>query len=145
MIVAVTRLHVRRCRYLPSFAMSVWRIRRQVRASAGFIAGGFALEQPLGFWTFTVWAENRVMRAFRNAMPHQGVMARLLDWCDEASYVHWEQDSPSVPTMEVAFERMRDSGKLTKVHHPSASHVAGKTTSTRLPKPVGRVLRARKA
>jgi len=143
MIVAVTRLHVRRWRFLPTFAVDVWRIRRQAQLSAGFLGGTLAGEPPFGFWTFTVWTDERAMRAFRGAAPHVKTMPRLLHWCDEASYVHWQQDDASVPTPAVAFERLRDSGKLSKVRHPSAAHAAGKTTADAKPKPAGGTLRPR--
>ncbi len=143
MIAAVTRLHVRRWRFLPSFATVVWRVQRQAQLSAGFLGGAFAGELPLGFWTFTVWTDERAMRAFRDTAPHRKAMPRLLHWCDEASYVHWQQDDASIPTPTAGFERMRDSGKLSKVRHPSAAHAAGKTTADAEPKAAGRTLRPR--
>jgi hypothetical protein len=94
----------------------------------GFLSGALALEPPLGFWTFTVWTDEKRMRAFRNSDPHMKPMPRLLHWCDGASYTHWLQDDASVPTPAVAFERLRDSGKLSKVNHPAGTHAAGRTT-----------------
>jgi hypothetical protein len=134
MIVVVTRLHVRRWRFVPSFAMHVWRVRHQAQLSAGFLGGALAGELPLGFWTFTVWTDELVMRAFQNALPHVNTMSRLPHWCDEASYVHWQQDDASLPTPAGAFERMRDGGNQSKVDHPSAPHAAGKTTADVAPK-----------
>jgi hypothetical protein len=67
------------------------------------------------------------MRRFRNAGDHLKAMTRLVDWCDEASYAHWQQDDSSVPSATVAFERLRDAGKLSKVRHPSAAHTSGQT------------------
>jgi hypothetical protein len=49
MIVVVTRLHVRWWRFLPSFVVQVWRIRRQAQLSAGFLGGALAGELPRGF------------------------------------------------------------------------------------------------
>jgi hypothetical protein len=92
MIVVVTRLHVRWWRFLPSFAVHVWRIRRQAQLSAGFLGGALAGELPRGFWTFSVWTDEPAMRAFQTAAPHVNTMSRLRHWCDEASYVHWQQD-----------------------------------------------------
>jgi hypothetical protein len=125
--VSVTRLHVRTWRFLPSFLVYTFRSRRQVEVSAGFLGGRLATEFPFGFWTITVWADEQAMREFRNTADHLKAMPRLLDWCDEASYAHWQQDDASVPSAAVAFERLRDTGKLSKVRHPSAAHTSGKT------------------
>lgn len=129
MIVVVTRLHVRWWRFLPSFVVHVWRIRRQAQLSAGFLGGALAGELPRGFWTFTVWTDEPTMRAFQTSAPHVNTMSRLPHWCDEASYVYWQQDDASLPTPAAALERMRDGGNLSKVDHPSAAHAAGKTTA----------------
>jgi hypothetical protein len=98
------------------------------------------LEPPLGFWTVTVWADEQAMGRFRNAGSHLKAMPRLLDWCDEASYTHWEQDDSSVPSSTVLFERLRDTGKLSKVRYPSPAHASGKTVSLMEPN-LGRYLR----
>jgi hypothetical protein len=134
MIASVTRLHVARWRFLFPFAINAWRSAGQAQRSAGFLGGALALEPPLGFWTFTVWADEKSMRAFRNSDPHMQAMPRLLQWCDGASYTHWLQDDTSVPTAAVAFERLRDSGKLSKVNHPNAAHAAGRTTEDAEPR-----------
>jgi hypothetical protein len=134
MMVSITRLHTRRWRFLLPFAINVWRSVRQAQRSPGFLKGTLALEPPLGFWTFTVWNDEHAMRAFRNSGRHMKAMPRLLDWCDEASYVHWQQSDASVPTRAVAFERLRDGGKLSKVNHPSAAHAAGRMTGTAEPR-----------
>ena len=143
MIVVVTRLHVRWWRFLPSFVVHVWRIRRQAQLSAGFLGGALAGELPRGFWTFTVWTDEPAMRAFQTAVPHVNTMSRLPHWCDEASYVHWQQDNASLPTPAAALERMRDGGNLSKVNHPSVSHAAGKTTADVEPKLAGLAMRPR--
>jgi hypothetical protein len=135
MIVSVTRLHTRRWPFLLPFAINVWRSARQAQRSAGYVDGALALEPPLGFWTFTVWIDEQAMRAFRKTAPHMKAMPRLLHWCDEASYVHWQQDDASVPTPAVAFEQLRIGGKLSKVNHPSAAHAAARTTGNAEPKP----------
>lgn len=137
MLVSITRLRVRQWRFLPSFLFHALRTRRQVKRSAGFLAGAFARELPLVFWTFTVWTDERTMRAFRNTAAHMKAMPRLLRWCNEASYVHWQQDDAVTPTAAIAFVQLRDTGKTSKVSHPSAAHAAGRTTADREPKVVG--------
>ena len=132
MIVSITRLRTR-WRYLLPFLVHVRRVTRQVQRSAGFLNGTLALEPPLAFWTFTVWSDEQAMRAFRNTGDHMNAMPRLLRWCDEASYVRWQQGDASLPTPAVAFERLRHEGKLSKVNHPSGAHAAGQMTGRAKP------------
>src|SRR5215475_6275019 len=134
MVASVTRLHVARWRSLLPFAINAWRSARQAQRSAGFLGGALALEPPLSFWTMTVWTDEKSMRTFRNSDPHVQVMPRLLHWCDGASYAHWIQDTASVPTPAVAFQQLRDSGKLSKVNHPGSAHAAGRTTEDAQPR-----------
>ncbi len=112
--VSVTRLRIRSARFVPEFLIATTRSRRQLRRSAGFVDGRLTLELPLAFWTMTVWADLDAMRRFRNAAPHKDAMVRLLNWCDEASYVHWEQATDDVPSIDVAHSRLRNEGKRRK-------------------------------
>jgi hypothetical protein len=135
--VSITRLRVRRWWLVPAFAVQTWRSRQQARSTPGFLAGALAGELWLVFWTFTVWVDENSMRSFRNSAAHLNAMPRLLRWCDEASYVHWEQEDPALPSPETAFERLRDLGKLSKVLYPSPRHAAGNSTGQTVPKQAG--------
>lgn len=41
------------------------------------------------FWTITAWENAETMNTFRTSGAHLAVMPKLLNWCDEASVVHW--------------------------------------------------------
>ena len=62
------------------------------------------------------------MRAFRNAGAHRTVMPSLAQWCDEATYVHWQQDGATAPSLTQAYERLQSDGVVSKVLHPSPAH-----------------------
>ena len=64
------------------------------------------------------------MKAFILAGVHRLAMKRLLDWCDEASVVHWIQESAEMPSWEESYRRMREEGRPSKVNFPSADHLA---------------------
>ncbi len=66
------------------------------------------------------------MNAFRITLPHRDAMPKLLEWCDEAAVVHWNQESAELPDWETAERRMAESGRLSKVNHPSADQRAGR-------------------
>ena len=137
MFVSITRLRVRRWWLVPAFAVHTWRSRRQARSSPGFLAGALAGELWLVFWTSTVWVDEKSMRSFRNSAAHLNAMPRLLRWCDEASFLHWDQEDAALPSPGTAFQRLRDSGKLSKVLYPSPRHAAGDTTGQTVPKLAG--------
>lgn len=49
-------------------------------------------------------------------MPH------FLDWCDEASVVHWVEPDEALPSWTEADKRMRESGRPFRVRNPSSEH-----------------------
>ena len=136
-VVSVTRLHLRSLRFLPGFLIWTYRSARQLKHARGYQGGWLGNELPRGFWTATVWDSLDSMRAFRNGSPHLEAMKKLLNWCDEASYAHWEQEGFAPPDGETAFGRLRQEGKVSKVLYPSSRHSAGKTTADAPPQ-VGR-------
>ena len=84
------------------------------------------------------------MRAFRTSGAHLKAMPRLLTWCDEASVAHWTDADPTLPTTEVAFQRLRREGRLSKVHFPSTRQSSGVMVGSSPPtiglnlRPIGR-------
>jgi hypothetical protein len=64
------------------------------------------------------------MKAFMLAPPHGPAMRKLLEWCDEASLVHWSQESGALPSWDEAHARLQRDGRRSKVNHPSATHQA---------------------
>jgi hypothetical protein len=51
-------------------------------------------------------------------------MPRLAEWCDEATYAHWSQDSDAAPGLKIAFERLVKDGVVSRVKSPSVNHAA---------------------
>ncbi len=60
------------------------------------------------------------MKAFMLSGAHRQAMPKLLEWCDEASVVHWEQGSDREPDWMEAHRRMQQEGRRSKVNRPSA-------------------------
>ncbi len=128
MLISVTRLHIRKWRFIFGFFQHTLRSRRQIQSSAGFVRGFFAREGWRGFWTVTLWQDELSMKAFRNSGAHLRAMTTLSGWCDEASYVHWGQSDVTMPTVNTIFERLRDQGNLSRVSYPSPAHQGGRRT-----------------
>jgi hypothetical protein len=132
--VSVTRLHLVSRWYFPQFLFYALSSSKQARRSSGFLTGWTSNDGEWGFWTSTVWDSLEAMRAFRNSGVHMKAMPKLLGWCDEASFVHWEQPDVSAPDVNAAFDRLSRDGKLSKVHKPSARQQAGHTVADARPR-----------
>jgi Domain of unknown function (DUF3291) len=137
--VSVTRLHLASRWFFPQFLFYVLTSSRQARRSPGFLTGWVSNDGDVGFWTSTVWDSLEAMRAFRNSGMHMKAMPKLLGWCDEASFVHWEQPDASAPDIDAAFERLSREGKVSKVQQPSARQQAGHTVSDTRPRATQRL------
>ena len=123
-LISVTRLRVRAFRYLPSFIFYSLLSARQAKHATGNLGTGLLREARRTFWTRTAWQDEAAMRAFMMAGAHRRVMPKLLDWCDEASVVHWTQDSPELPDWHEAHRRIIAEGRRSKVRYPSPAHLA---------------------
>ncbi len=120
--VSLTRLRLRSVRFLPAFAWDGVQSQRQVRRADGFVTGKLLSDRSWTFWTMTAWDSQASMRAYMTTGAHKRAMPKLMEWCDEASVAHWEQDGPTLPTWEEADRRMRATGRVSKVRWPSAEH-----------------------
>jgi hypothetical protein len=123
-LISVTRLRVRSFRYLFGFIYYAQRSSRQARRTPGNLGVGLLRDANRAFWTRTAWRDEASMRHFMLAMPHRQAMGKLAEWCDEASVVHWTQDSASLPDWREAYRRMVAEGRRSRVKHPSAAHEA---------------------
>jgi hypothetical protein len=120
--IGVTRLKLRSIRFLPPFAIAALRIVRQVGKAPGFLGGSLLTDRAWTFWTMTAWDSQETMRRFMTTGSHGAAMPRLLDWCDEASVVHWAEPGETLPSWPEADKRMRESGRPSKVRNPSLRH-----------------------
>src|ERR1700730_258764 len=92
--VSITRLRVRSWRYLPAFCVQSLRSAWQAKSEIGCLAVTVLHDAGIAYWTRTVWENEDAMRSFMLSGVHQRGMHRLREWCDEASVVHWHQESP---------------------------------------------------
>jgi hypothetical protein len=124
-IAAVTRLRLRKLRFVPLLLVSAIRSRRQAQASEGCLAADVRMQGARVFWTRTLWRDTRAMREFMRRDAHGAVMPKLLHWCDEASVVDFERDA--LPDWDEAEAQMRSTGRVSRVRHPSPAHARGDT------------------
>jgi quinol monooxygenase YgiN len=126
-VLAVTRLSVRSLRFLPGFIWLAIRSERQARNAEGCLAADVRREKLLVFWTRTAWRDEAAMRAYMTTGPHKKAMPKLQYWCDEASLVHWNDAAGQLPDWNLAEERLRRDGRLSRVRYPSHAQKQGVT------------------
>jgi hypothetical protein len=124
MFVSITRLRVRSVWFLPGFIFYALRSSKQARSAPGNLGVGLLRDANSTYWTRTAWLDEAALRAFMMAMPHRGVMGKLAEWCDEASVIHWNQETAELPDWHDAHRRMVQEGRPSRVRHPSAAHQA---------------------
>jgi hypothetical protein len=134
--ISLTRLRIRSFRFVPLFALQVFRSMRQVKRAPGFQRGALLADRSWTFWTMTAWDTQESMRRYMTTGSHKTAMPHLLHWCDEASVAHWEQPETSLPSWAEADKRMREEGRASKVRNPSPQHA---TLSYRAPRTTGDV------
>lgn len=122
--VSVTRLRVRSFGYLLQFAWQTLLSARQAERTSGFLGGRLLRNAENTFWTITAWKDETAMNAYRIAGSHRSVMPKLLNWCDEAAVVHWNQETSVLPSWEDAHRRMVKEGKPSKVNYPSPAQAS---------------------
>jgi hypothetical protein len=120
--VSITRLRIRSLRFLLPFSINTLRTTKQVKGAHGFLGGMLLVDRRLTFWTATLWQEQANARRYMTSGSHSKAMPKLLDWCDEASVVHWFQEDLAAPDWHEIDHRMRTEGRPSKVRHPSPDH-----------------------
>jgi hypothetical protein len=126
--VSVTRLRLRSRRYLLPFLIYSLLSSRQARRSKGNLGLKLLRDANQTFWTLTVWQSDEDMRSFMMTGSHRRAMPKLLDWCDEASVAHWEQEVPDLPGWDQAHSKIVQQGRSSKVRFPSSDHIARRIT-----------------
>jgi quinol monooxygenase YgiN len=122
--VSVTRLRVRKWRYLPAFILWSVRSAAQARRAPGNLAVSLLRDRNNAFWTRTTWKDDAAIKAFMMSEPHRSAMPKLLEWCDEASLVRWSQLDGALPSWAEAHRRLQLEGRPSKVNHPTEAHRA---------------------
>jgi hypothetical protein len=51
-------------------------------------------------------------------------MSRIDDWCDEATFVDWEQDGAGLTDWQEGYRRIVAAGQATSLTHGTAAHGA---------------------
>jgi hypothetical protein len=74
------------------------------------------------YWTRTAWRGRAEMDSFVGSEPHLGTMGRIDNWCDEATFVDWEQASAGALDWQDGYRRLVAGGQPASLTHGTAAH-----------------------
>jgi hypothetical protein len=121
-VMVVTRLRLRSPALLDDFFNASVAVLEQAQASPGNLGADAMAEANDVWWTVTGWQGYDAMRAFVDGEPHRSTVGRLDDWCDEATFVDWEQASPNLPDWPSSYSRLVADGKSASLTNASAAN-----------------------
>src|SRR5215469_10490668 len=93
-VIVVTRLRLKDPGLLDEFFTDAVAAIEQAQKSEGNLGADALADADDAWWSVSAWRERRPMRAFVRSEPHLTIITRLDHYCDEATFVDWEQDTP---------------------------------------------------
>ena len=121
-VIVVTRLRLSNPALFDEFFASAVAVMEQAENSDGNLGADVLADANNVFWTRTAWRARGPMQAFVGSEPHLTTMARLDDWCDEATFTDWEQSDPGLPDWQTSYDRLIASGQVASLTHASDAH-----------------------
>ncbi len=121
-VIVVTRLRLRDPAFFDEFFASAVAVVEQANKSEGNLGADVLAEANNTYWTRTAWRERGVMNAFVGSEPHLSTMGRLADWCDEATFVDWEQAGADLPDWQDGYRRLVADGQGSGLTHSTDAH-----------------------
>src|SRR5215472_6257946 len=121
-VIVVTRLRLKDPAFFDEFFASAIAVTEQAQNAKGNLGADVLAEANNTYWTRTAWQERSAMDAFVEGEPHLETMSRLDDWCDEATFVDWEQDSAELPGWQAGYRRLVTDGQVASLTQSSDDH-----------------------
>jgi hypothetical protein len=121
-VVVVTRLRLKDPAYFEEFFAAAVSVVEQAKSSDGNLGADVLAEANNTYWTRTVWRERKLMSAFVGREPHLSTMGRIGEWCDEATFVDWEQENDDLPDWQYGYHQLLANGEATHLTSPTAAH-----------------------
>jgi heme-degrading monooxygenase HmoA len=121
-VIVVTRLRLRDHALLDDFFTAAVALLEQAKNSTGNLGTDVLAEANDTWWSCSAWLDRQAMRSYVSTDPHASTMARLDDWCDEASFGDWEQDRADLPDWQTAYQNLVAGGKSAELAHASAAN-----------------------
>lgn len=123
-LIVVTRLRLRDPAFFEEFFASAVAVVEQATSTDGNLGADVLADANNVYWTRTAWKDRVAMESFVPIEPHLSTMHRIDDWCDEATFVDWEQDGPDLPDWQSSFRRLVADGQVSSLEDPSDANAS---------------------
>jgi quinol monooxygenase YgiN len=121
-VIVVTRLRLRDPALLDEFFTDAVAAIEQATKSEGNLGADALADANNAWWSVSAWQDRRQLRAYVDREPHQSISMRLDHFCDEATFVDWEQASPDLPDWQTSWHHLTADGKVAELTHASAAN-----------------------
>jgi quinol monooxygenase YgiN len=121
-VIVITRLRLKDASLTDEFFADALAAIEQAKQADGNLGVDALADANNAWWTVTSWGERRQMHSYVGGEPHRAIMSRLDRFCDEATFVDWEQDSADLPDWQAGWRRLVDGGTPGRLSQPSAAH-----------------------
>jgi hypothetical protein len=121
-VIVVTRLRLKDPALFDEFFAHAVAVVEQAKNSQGNRGADVMAEANNTYWTRTAWQERGPMDAFVGSEPHLSTMGRLDDWCDEATFVDWEQAGADLPDWQDSYRRLVADGQAASLTGATDAH-----------------------
>ena len=118
-VIVVTRLRLKDPALLDEFFTDAVAAIEQAQKSDGNLGADALADAGNAWWSVSAWTGRDPMQAFVGKQPHQAIQGRLDHYCDEATFVDWDQDSPGLPDWQTSWRHLVADGKVAQLTHPS--------------------------
>ena len=121
-IIVVTRLRLKDPALLDDFFTDAVAALEQAQKSDGNLGVDALGDANNAWWTVTSWRERRQMHSYVRSEPHQTIRSHLDRYCDEATFVAWEQDSPDLPDWQTNWRHLTADGHAAELSAASPAN-----------------------
>ena len=118
-VIVVTRLRLRDPALLDEFFTDAVAAIEQAQQADGNLGADALADANNAWWSVSSWQDRGRMQAFVDSQPHLGISGRLDHYCDEATFVDWEQDSPDLPDWQTSHRHLVADGLAAELTYPS--------------------------
>jgi hypothetical protein len=123
-VIVVTRLRLKDPAVQDEFFTDAVGAIEQAQKAEGSLGVDALAEANNVWWSVSSWRARELMQAFVRSQPHLSIMERLDQYCDEASFVDWEQDSPDLPDWQTNWRHLVADGQSAELTNASAANQA---------------------
>ena len=121
-VIVVTRLRLKDPALLDEFFTAAVAAIEQAQKSAGNLGADALADANNAWWSVSAWQERQPMLAFVNSEPHPSISQRLDHFCDEATFVDWEQASPALPDWPTSWRHITADGQVAELTDASPAN-----------------------